>query len=73
MKGEGSQQQKVAGQRRGREKVESATRRIRRFVDNARFPMRAFWTEWVGWVVKAIGSQQITLLVDETKLHDRLG
>jgi Transposase DDE domain len=72
MKAEGSQQQKVARHMRGREQVASATRRIRRFLDNERFPLVAFWTEWVRWIVSALGGQHITLLVDETKLHDRI-
>jgi len=73
MKAEGSQQQKVARHMRGREKVESGARRIRRFVSNKGLDMAAFFKEWSGWVVRALGSQAITLLVDETKIHDRLG
>jgi len=72
MKAEGSQQQKVARKMRGREKIASAARRIRRFLANERMPMTAFWVEWVRWVLTALGVKDITLLVDETKLHDRM-
>ena len=73
MKAEGAQQQKVARHMRGREKVASASRRIRRFVSNKGLDMAAFFKEWSAWVVQAVGGQAITLLVDETKIHDRLG
>jgi hypothetical protein len=72
MKAEGSQQQKVARHMRGREKVDSAARRIRRFLANKCLPMTAFFGEWIRWVLAALGSQAITLLVDETKRHDRI-
>ncbi|MEP7285083.1 MAG: hypothetical protein ABI947_04865 [Chloroflexota bacterium] len=55
IKAEGSQQHKIARQMRGREKVESATRRIRRFLANTGFPLEGFWREWVCWVVKSGG------------------
>jgi Transposase DDE domain len=73
IKAEGSQQQKVARQMRGREKVASGTRRIRRFLSNKGLDMAAFFREWSAWVVRAVDSQSITLLVDETKIHDQLG
>src|SRR5258708_5817062 len=73
LKAEGSQQQKIARQMRGREKVASGSRRIRRFLSNKSLDMGAFFKEWSGWVVRALGSQSITLLVDETKIHDQLG
>jgi len=63
MKAEGSQEQKVA----------SAARRIRRFLSNAHFPLMAFFTEWSGWVLRMLSGQAISLLVDETKIHDRSG
>jgi hypothetical protein len=73
LKAEGSQQQKIARQMRGREKVASGSRRIRRFLSNKSLDMAAFFKEWSGWVIGALGCQSITLLVDETKIHDRLG
>lgn len=72
MKAEGSQQQKVARKMRGREKVESASRRIRRFVANQKLPLASMWVAWIRWLVAALGMNDITLLVDETKLHDRI-
>ncbi|MCP4206693.1 MAG: transposase, partial [Shimia sp.] len=70
---EGCQQGEVARQVSCGERVESAARRWRRFLDNDRFPLEAFFEAWSGWVVEALGSRQVTLLVDETKLHDRIG
>ncbi len=55
------------------ERVESATRRWRRFLDNANFPLAGFFQAWRRWVVEAMGSQALTLLVDETKVHERMG
>lgn len=55
------------------EAVESAARRWRRFLHNGQLPLEAFFAEWSGWVIAALGQQQITLLVDETKLADRIG
>jgi hypothetical protein len=73
VKAEGSQQQKIARQMREREKVASGTRRIRRFLSNKCLDMAAFFKEWSSWVIRALGSPAITLLVDETKIHDQLG
>jgi hypothetical protein len=70
---ESCQQAQVARQVNCGERVESAARRWRRFLSNAAFPLRQFFAEWTGWVVKAVGSQEVTLLVDETKLHERIG
>ena len=72
IKAESSQQPKIARQIRVGEKVASAARRIRRFVSNGGFPLAAFWVEWVGWVVSALGMKQLTVLVDETKIRDRV-
>ena len=47
-------------------------RRIRRFLSNKGLDMVAFFKEWSAWVVMAVGSQSITLLVDATKIRDRL-
>lgn len=55
------------------EKVESTSRRWRRFLNNAHFPLEAFFKDWSGWVSQGVRTRQITLLVDETKLHDRIG
>jgi hypothetical protein len=55
------------------EKVESAERRWRRLIANEHLPLAAFFGEWVAWVATALGEQHLTLLVDETKLSDRIG
>ncbi len=55
------------------ERVESAARRWRRFLANVSFPLDAFFGQWIRWVVKALGSTRLTLLVDETKLGTRIG
>lgn len=55
------------------EQVKSAARRYRRWLDNTAVELSAFCEDWSRWVVSHLGSQQITLLVDETKLHDRIG
>lgn len=67
------QQGSVARQVSCGERVESTVRRWRRFLDNEQFPLAAFFAHWSGWVIEALGSRQVTLLVDETKLHDRIG
>lgn len=73
IRAEGCQQAEVARQVSCGERVASAARRWRRFLDNAAFPLDAFFTEWSRWVVEALGCRQITLLVDETKVQDRIG
>ena len=73
LKAEGCQQQKVARQMRAGERVASAARRIRRFLSNTRLDEAVFFEEWVRWVVSGLGVKVVTLLVDETKLHDKLG
>lgn len=73
MKAEGCQQPQVARQMRGQEQVASAARRIRRFLSNEQLALGRFFEEWSRWVLSALGSQHITLLVDETQLQDRIG
>ncbi len=73
IRAESCQQAEVARQVTCGERVESAARRWRRFLSNLAFPLALFFAEWTRWVVQALGSAQITLLVDETKLHDRIG
>jgi hypothetical protein len=73
IRAESCQQESVARQVSCGEAVASTARRWRRFLDNEHFPLEAFFAEWSAWVLEAIGSQAITLLVDETKIHDRMG
>jgi hypothetical protein len=73
IRAESCQQGAVARQSNCAEGVESTARRWRRFLDNASFPLTAFFSGWSGWLVAALGARSVTLLVDETKLHERIG
>lgn len=73
IRAESCQQGTIARQVSCGEQVESTARRWRRFLSNARFPLQAFFVEWVAWVVSALNTLDITLLVDETKLGARFG
>ncbi len=73
IKAESCQQAQIARQVNSGERVESSARRWRRFLGNLAFPLALFFSQWACWVVQALGNQTITLLVDETKLHDRIG
>jgi hypothetical protein len=73
MKATSSQQQPIARQIACGERVDSAARRLRRFIANQKFPLEEFFTEWSFWVVEALPGETVYLLVDETKLEDRLG
>lgn len=73
IRAESCQQQQIARQVTGGERVDSAARRMRRFLDNANFPLEAFFSEWTSWIVSGLASDYIYLLVDETKLEDRFG
>ena len=73
MRAESCQQGAVARQINGAEAVESTTRRWRRFLNNDAVSLDGFFQEWSRWVVEGLGLEQITVLVDETKLHDRMG
>lgn len=70
---ESCQQGEVARQVSCGERVESTSRRWRRFLNNDQFPLAGFFEAWSGWVVRGLRQKCVTLLVDETKLHDRIG
>lgn len=55
------------------EQVESSARRFRRWLANEGLDWDGFFEAWSRWVIGSVGAKQITLLVDETKLHDRIG
>lgn len=67
------QQEVVARQVAGGEQVASAARRWRRHLADERWQQGAFVAEWVGWVVGQMAGERVYLLVDETKLGDRMG
>jgi hypothetical protein len=70
---ESCQHQAIARQVADGERVESAARRLRRFVDNQSFPLADFFADWTRWVVQALPEgETLYVLVDETKLADRL-
>jgi hypothetical protein len=73
IKAESCQQQPIARQVACGERVESAARRLRRFLHNIAFPLVTFFEEWTRWVVSALPEGPVYLLVDETKLGDRIG
>ncbi len=73
MRAESCQQGEVARQVSCGEAVESTARRWRRWLDNRRVDLNAFFRDWSRWVVESVGGEAVTLLVDETKLHDRIG
>jgi len=70
---ESSQQQQIARQVATGERVDSAARRLRRFMGNDSIDMPTFFTEWTRWVMARMCGDEVILLVDETKLNDRLG
>lgn len=69
---ESSQQMAIARKAVCGEQVTSAERRLRRFIANATFPLAEFFVAWTGWMVSRMDGAALTLLVDETKLSDRL-
>jgi hypothetical protein len=70
---EACQQGAIARQVSCGEQVESTGRRFRRWLDNETVDLNGFFREWSQWVVTAVGSERVTLVVDETKLDDRIG
>ncbi len=72
MEAESCQQGAVARQVSEAERVESTARRWRRLLGNKALPVETVCEQWTRWVLERLGSQRITLLVDETKLHDRM-
>jgi hypothetical protein len=73
IKAEGCQQGEIARQVSCGEQVESTARRLRRWLDNRTVNLEAYFGQWSSWVIEALDQPQVTLLVDETKLHERIG
>jgi hypothetical protein len=73
IRAESSHQQAIARQIACGERVESAARRLRRFIANSSLDLGAVFEGWTRWVVRAMDADQVYLLVDETKLRDWLG
>jgi hypothetical protein len=72
MQAENCQQRQVAKAVSCGERVESAARRWRRFLDNDRLELSRFFEDRSRWVIGGLGCRAITLVVDETKVHDRM-
>jgi len=53
-------------------KADSVQRRLERFLHNPRIDWQRCCQEWSRWVLSCFGKKEIILLVDETKLQDRL-
>jgi hypothetical protein len=66
------QQEAIARQINGAETLDSTMRRWRRFLSNSALAVERVSEQWASWVLSAIGTKQVTLLVDETKVHDRI-
>lgn len=53
--------------------VETVLRRLNRWLSNPRLVVEAICNEWVGWVWSQCAAERAVLLVDETKISDRMG
>ena len=74
LKAESSRQQQIGQAVVCGERVGSAVRRLRRFIANEKFPLTAFFAAFTQWVIEVLPEQErVYLLVDETKLGERLG
>jgi hypothetical protein len=73
IRAESSQQGAIARAVSCAEQVESTARRFRRWLGNESVDLMAFFEAWSRWVVSQVGDEQVTLLVDETKVQDQLG
>lgn len=69
---ESSQQHAIARQVACGERVDSAARRLRRFIANRAVEMDQVSEEWIRWVMSALESETVYVLVDETKLGEHL-
>lgn len=70
IKAQSSQIRKIAGMAGG--KAESQRRRIQRFISRDH-DLGVFFKEWTGSVMKHLKQKTVTLIVDETKLRDKIG
>lgn len=72
IRAESCQQGQVARQVSCGEQMLSTVRRWQRFLDNPALDLAGFSRDWTSWVVGQLPGTRLTLLVDETKLADRL-
>ena len=69
---ESSQQMQIARKVACGEQAASAEKRLRWFIANERLSLTRFFEEWTAWVLRCLKGPEVVLLVDETKLADRL-
>ena len=67
-----SQQAQIARKVVCGERSASAERRLRRFIANENFSLERFFVGWTRWILGCMKTRGIYLLVDETKLRDRM-
>lgn len=53
-------------------KADTLERRLQRWLSNPRIDDASMSESWIGWVLREFGQREVVLLVDETKLSDRL-
>lgn len=70
---ESSQLLKIARKVLCGEQEASAEKRLRRLISNSSLKLAETQRDWGRWVLGGLESQTVYLLVDETKLHERLG
>lgn len=70
---ESSQLMAIARKMSTERQIESMERRLRRFIDNPNWTMDQFMVEWTRWVVTCLKAKRLHLLVDESKIADRMG
>ena len=70
---ESCQQRKVAGKLYRVGRRETIVRRLQRFISNRHIDLGRCFAEWTRWVVSSLALKEVVLLVDETKLSDRMG
>lgn len=73
MKGRHSSQSRIAEELGAWGSGETVKKRLKRWLGNKGIEMSEVSGEWVAWVWSAYGGERAILLVDETKLSDRLG
>jgi hypothetical protein len=69
---ESSQQMRIARNVVCGEQTASAEKRLRRFIANENLSLTRFFIEWTAWMMRGSEGNEVVVLVDETKLGDRL-
>ena len=73
MLSESSQQMCIARKVACGQRVSNMERRLRRFLSKQNWDMDQFMVEWTRWVLSCLRAERIHLLVDESKIRDRIG